>query len=154
MLRKAAVLATAGALLLAANVAVAQGVTPTPVNPNPAMPAVGGAGNAAGGANAGAAAANQMAATNEFTGTIKAWSPQDKVLTMENGEKFFVRGNEPTNLADLARAGNRVKVTFMIDAAQQNEKVLNTITAEAGLAPGGGPAGVIGAGTPAGGAVR
>jgi len=47
-----------------------------------------------------------------------------------------------------------VKVTFMIDAEQQNEKVLNTITAEAGLAPGGGPAGVIGAGTPAGGAVR
>lgn len=144
MLRTAAVLATAGAVLLAANVAAAQGVTPA--TPNPGMPA-------AGGANAGAGAANQQAATNEFVGTIKEWNPQDKVLTMENGEKFHVRGNEPMNLADLARAGNRVKVTFMIDAAQQNEKVLNTIVPEAALGPAG-AGGAVRPTAPAGGAAR
>ena len=124
MLRKAAVLATAGAVLLAANLAAAQGMTPAPATPNAGGANIGG--NAAGAAGA---AGNQQMATAEFTGTVKEWNEQEKVLTMDNGDKFYLRGNEaPTNLTDL-KAGNRVKLTFVVDVNQQGEKVLRGIAA-------------------------
>lgn len=125
MLRKAAVLTTAGAVLLSASVAAAQGAASnaTPMTPNMGGAAAG----AGGGANVGTT--GQQTATAEFTGTIKEWNDQEKVLTMDTGEKFYLRAgdNAPVNAADV-KVGSRVKIGYVIDTgALQGERLVRSI---------------------------
>jgi hypothetical protein len=134
MLRKAAVLATAGAVLLSAGVAAAQGAAP---NANPAAPNMGA--GAAGGAGANVGTTGQQTATAEFTGTIKEWNDQEKVLTMDTGDKFYMRAgdNAPVNTGDV-KVGSRVKISYVIDTgALQGEKLIRSIApaADGGPAP-------------------
>lgn len=114
MPRLMATVFAASAALLATHVA-AQGVTP--LVPNATTNA--------------AADAQQL----QFTGTVKEYNNQDRVVLMDNGDKFYLRANQPATGLDELRPGNRVTVTYFIDPGEQNEKFVRGIVPAAEGAP-------------------
>lgn len=114
MLRKAAVVASASAVLLATNVAAAQGVNP--VNPpNPNAP------------NAAAPGNQQMGGLAEFTGTVKDYDTQGRVITMDNGMNFYIQGNDPVPGGNLIRPGAQLTVFFVFDPNMQGQRAVRQI---------------------------
>jgi hypothetical protein len=104
MPRTAATVFAASVVLLAAHFAAAQGVAPNATT------------NAAGDTQ-------QL----QFTGTVKEYNNQDRVVLMDNGDKFYLRANQPATGLDELRPGNRVTVTYFVDPGEQNEKFIRGI---------------------------